>query len=93
MPLPVNSNGIMMIDLGKIDDLVNRLGDSLPPAAGRLKEDAEKQFRSILKSAFEKMDLVSREEFDIQRSVLERTQLKLEMLELQLQELEKKDAG
>ena len=82
-----------MIDLGKIDDLVNRLSDSLPPAANRLKEDAEKQFRSVLKSAFEKMDLVSREEFDIQRSVLERTQLKLEMLELQLQELEKKGTG
>jgi BMFP domain-containing protein YqiC len=88
-----NGNGIMMIDLGKIDDLVNRLGDSLPPAAGRLKEDAEKQFRSILKSAFEKMDLVSREEFDIQKSVLERTQAKLKVLEQQLEKIEQRDAG
>lgn len=77
-----------MIDLGKIDDIVNRLSDSLPPAASRLREDMEAQFRSVLKSAFQKMDLVSREEFDIQKSVLERTQAKLEMLERQLGELE-----
>lgn len=77
-----------MIDLGKIDDLVNRLSESLPPGANRLKEDAQTQFRTILKAAFEKMELVSREEFDIQKSVLERTQIKLESLQRQLEELE-----
>ena len=77
-----------MIDLGKIDDIVNRLSDSLPPGANRLREDLETQFRSILKTAFEKMDLVTREEFDIQKSVLERTRIKLEALERQLDELE-----
>ena len=77
-----------MIDLGKIDDIVNRLSESLPPGANRLKEDAQTQFRTILKAAFEKMDLVSREEFDIQKSVLERTQIKLESLQRQLEELE-----
>lgn len=77
-----------MIDLGKIDDIVNRLSESLPPSATRLKEDAQTQFRTILKAAFEKMDLVSREEFDIQKSVLERTQIKLESLQRQLEELE-----
>ncbi len=77
-----------MIDLGKIDDIVNRLSDSLPPGARRLREDLEKQFRSILKTAFEKMNLLTREEFDIQKSVLERTQLKLEALERQLEKLE-----
>ena len=77
-----------MIDLGKIDDIVNRLSESLPPGANRLKEDAQTQFRTILKAAFEKMELVSREEFDIQKSVLERTQIKLESLQRQLEELE-----
>jgi len=77
-----------MIDLGKIDDLVNRLSESLPPAANRLKEDMESQFRSILKSGLEKMELVTREEFDIQKSVLERTLVKLEALQRQLDELE-----
>ena len=78
-----------MIDLGKIDDIVNRLSDSLPPAASRLREDMEAQFRSVLKSAFQRMDLVTREEFDIQKSVLERTQQKLEALQQQLEELER----
>ena len=82
-----------MIDLGKIDDIVNRLSESLPPGVDRMKEDAQTQFRSILKSAFEKMDLVSREEFDIQKSVLERTQIKLESLQRQLEEIESRNAG
>ena len=77
-----------MIDLGKIDEIVNRLSASLPPGASRLKEDAESQFRSVLKSAFEKMELVTREEFDIQASVLERTRIKLEALERRLDELD-----
>jgi BMFP domain-containing protein YqiC len=78
-----------MIDLGKIDDLVNRLSESLPPAANRLKEDLESQFRTILKSGLEKMELVTREEFDIQKSVLERTRVKLEALQRQLDDLER----
>jgi BMFP domain-containing protein YqiC len=77
-----------MIDLGKIDDIVNRLSESLPPGVTRLKDDMETQFRSVLKTAFEKMDLVTREEFDIQKSVLERTQVKLESLERLLKDLE-----
>jgi BMFP domain-containing protein YqiC len=78
-----------MIDLGKIDEIVSRLGESLPPGAARLREDMESQFRSVLKSAFEKMELVTREEFDIQTSVLERARIKLEALERQLEELER----
>jgi BMFP domain-containing protein YqiC len=77
-----------MIDLGKIDEIVSRLSDSLPPGATRLKEDVESQFRTVLKAAFEKMDLVTREEFDIQQSVLERARVKLEALERQVEELE-----
>ena len=77
-----------MIDLGKIDDIVKRLSDSMPQGASRLKEDVEVQFRSVLKTAFEKMDLVTREEFDIQKSVLERTRIKLDSLESQLEQLE-----
>lgn len=77
-----------MIDLGKIDDIVSRLSNALPPGAIQLKDDLESQFRSVLKSSFEKMDLVTREEFDIQKAVLERTRVKLEALERQLDELE-----
>lgn len=78
-----------MIDLGKIDEIVNRLSDSLPPGVTKLKDDVEAQFRTVLKGAFEKMDLVSREEFDIQKAVLERTRIKLEALQRQLDDLER----
>ncbi|NIM69307.1 MAG: accessory factor UbiK family protein [Xanthomonadales bacterium] len=77
-----------MLDLGKIDELVKKLTEALPPGAAQLQEDLEVQFRAILKKAFERMELVTREEFDIQKAVLERAQVKLAALERQLQELE-----
>lgn len=77
-----------MIDLAKIDELATKLSEALPPGTRRLQEDAQARFKAVLKSAFAKMDLVSREEFDIQAGVLERTRIKLESLERQLQELE-----
>ena len=77
-----------MIDLGKIDDIVTKLSNSLPPGAVKLQEDVEHQFRSILQKAFEKMELVTREEFDAQTAVLERLRIKLESLERQLDQME-----
>ncbi|NND44226.1 MAG: accessory factor UbiK family protein [Xanthomonadales bacterium] len=77
-----------MIDLGKIDELATRLSEALPPGARRLQEDAEERFKAVLKSAFARMDLVTREEFEIQAGVLERTRVKLEALQRQLEELE-----
>jgi BMFP domain-containing protein YqiC len=77
-----------MIDLGKIDEIVTKLSDSLPPGAARLQEDLEQQFRSILQKAFAKMELVTREEFDAQLATLERMRVKLESLERQLEQLE-----
>ncbi|NIP17129.1 MAG: accessory factor UbiK family protein [Xanthomonadales bacterium] len=77
-----------MIDLGKIDELVTKLGESLPPGAAKLREDMESQFRSVLQKGFEKMELVTREEFGAQAAVLERLRVKLESLERQLEELD-----
>ena len=56
-----------------VDGLARRLADSVPGNLRAAGEDIEKNFRSLLQSAFERMELVSREEFDIQRKVLERT--------------------
>lgn len=77
-----------MIDLRKIDEIVTRLTDSLPPGAARLQADVEEQFRAVLKRAFEKMELVTREEFEEQKAVLEQTRTRLEALQRQLAELE-----
>ncbi len=78
-----------MIELGKIDEIITKLGESLPPGAARLREDLEDRFRPVLRKSLEKLDLVSREEFETQAAVLERLQVKLEALERQLGDLEK----
>lgn len=78
-----------MIDQS-IEQLVKKLGSSLPSGFQHLHEDLEKNFRVVLQNAFSKMDLVTREEFDIQRAVLAKTRAKLDVLEKQVAILEKK---
>ena len=73
-----------------IEELSKRLGDILPPGVTVLKVDMEKNIRSVLHAAFSKMDLVTREEFEVQAKVLQRSREKLEALEKQLAELEAK---
>ena len=77
-----------MIDPKKIDDLVRQLSASLPPELASLDNEIRKQFKGVLESAFQRLDLVSREEFDIQVKVLQKTRQKLEALEKQIAELE-----
>ena len=77
-----------MINLRMIDELTRKLGESLPPGFSQVKEEAETQFNTILTSAFARMNLVTREEFDIQSAVLARTREKLEKLEQRLDELQ-----
>ena len=74
-----------MIDLRTIDDLTRKLSDSLTPGLSQAKKEAETSFQAILSRAFEKMNLVSREEFDAQVAVLARTRKKLEALEKSLE--------
>lgn len=77
-----------MIDPQKIDEVVRQLGDRLPPELNQFEQELRKQFKAILESAFQKMELVSREEFDIQVKVLQKTRAKLESLEAQLDKLQ-----
>ena len=79
-----------MIDAQKIDDLVRNLTAAIPPGLKEFEAEARKQFKSILESGLTKMDLVSREEFDIQVKVLAKTREKIDKLEQQLAELEKR---
>ena len=78
-----------MIDFKNLDEISRKLSAALPPALGNLRDDMEQQFRAILQGAFERMDLVTREEFDVQRSVLAKTREKLEAMEKQLAQIEK----
>jgi len=74
-----------MTDTRFFEDLDRRIKETLArsPAA-----DLEKNLRVLLQSAFERLDLVTREEFDVQREVLARTRAKLAELEAKLAELE-----
>ncbi len=71
-----------------IDDLANRLANVVPPGVKSLQDDLERNFRGLLQSGFAKLDLVTREEFDVQTRVLERTRQKLTVLEQELQSLQ-----
>jgi BMFP domain-containing protein YqiC len=79
-----------MLKPEQLDDLIKRLTDAVPPAFHNLKADLAKNFRSILQATFAKLDLVTREEFDVQVTVLTRLRKKLEALEKQLAELERR---
>jgi ubiquinone biosynthesis accessory factor UbiK len=76
-----------------LDEIAKQLADSVPQNIKALGQDLERNFRALLHSGFERMDLVTREEFDLQSAVLERTREKLELLEARVAELEKMAAG
>lgn len=79
-----------MIDSKNIQDIIQNVVDTLPPGLKNMPKELEKNFKSALQSVFEKLDLVTREEFDAQCAVLQRTRKKLETLEKKLAELEKR---
>lgn len=82
-----------MIDLGQIDDLARRLSNLVPPGLRESREDMQQNFKSVLQSGLARLDLVTREEFDVQRAVLLRTREKLDALQFQLDALEARLAG
>ncbi len=77
-----------MIDPNILDDLSNRVASSMPKGFQVLQNDLQHNLRSSLEAALNKLNLVTREEFDIQQAVLMRTRSKVEALEQQLTELE-----
>jgi hypothetical protein len=72
----------------RIDEIARRLFESVPPAVRTMQRDLESNFRAVLRSSLGKLDLVTRDEFDAQVKVLERTRARLEALEERLRELE-----
>ena len=77
-----------MIDLKTIDDLARRLGDLVPPGMKDARADLEQNFRATLRAGLGRLDLVTREEFEVQRAVLLRSREKIEALEQAVQSLE-----
>lgn len=77
-----------MLDPKFFDDLSRRLANGLPRGVQNMQKDVERNVRSALESALAKLDLVTREEFEVQQGVLLRTREKLEALERRMTELE-----
>ena len=82
-----------MVDKSIIDDLAGKLADAVPGDLQNLRNDLEGNFRSLLQNGLDKLDLVTREEFEVQRKVLERTRDKLDRLETELLELQRDTIG
>lgn len=76
------------MDTKVLEELARKLADSVPPGVRALQADMERNFRSLLESGLSRMDLVTREEFDVQQRVLERTREKVTALEARISELE-----
>ena len=73
-----------MIDLAQLDELARRLSSLVPPGLREGREELQQNFKSVLQAGLGKLDLVTREEFEVQRAVLARTREKLEALERDL---------
>ena len=77
------------VDKQFVDNLAKRLADAVPSGMRSLQGDLERNFRGLLQSGLAKLDLVTREEFDVQARVLERTREKLTCLEDELKLLQR----
>ena len=78
----INSSGL--------DELARRLADSVPESVRAFGRDLEGNFKAVLQAQLSKLDLVNRQEFDVQAAILERTQAKLATIEARLKEIEAK---
>jgi ubiquinone biosynthesis accessory factor UbiK len=76
-----------------LDDLARRLADSVPESLRAFGRDVEGNFKAVLQAQLAKLDLVTRQDFDVQAALLERTQARLAALEARLKEIEAKLAA
>ena len=77
-----------IIDFEKLDDLARRLSSLVPPSLRDGREELQENFKSVLQTGLAKLDLVTREEFEVQRAVLLRTRERLDELQRVVADLE-----
>jgi BMFP domain-containing protein YqiC len=88
MLVPHRTETPPMIDLTAIDELARKLSALVPPGLKDAGADIEQNMKATLQSGLARLDLVTREEFEVQRAVLLRTREKIDALERTLQVLE-----
>ena len=86
--ISIESQGIHPMKPNFLKNLAEQLSEHLPSHLGTLKNDFEKNCQRVLHHTFDKLDLVTREEFDLQTKVLQRTRKKLDEMEIIIKELE-----
>ncbi|MHA7840864.1 MAG: accessory factor UbiK family protein [Gammaproteobacteria bacterium] len=79
-----------MIDPKRIEDFIKKCCDAMPTNVTSIKKELAHNLQLFLQSTFDELNIVTREEFDVQLAILHRTQAKLKSLEAQLEQLEKK---
>ena len=83
----------MNLDPNNLAELARKLSESVPPGLVAVRDDLERNFKAVLQSGLSRLDLVTRQEFDVQAGVLKRTRERLEQLQERLVALEDKQAG
>lgn len=76
------------MDPKTVEDFTKRISDALPGGLRELQQDVEKNIRAALESGFAKLNLVTREEFEVQQGVLARSRAKVDALEKKVEALE-----
>ncbi len=71
-----------------IEDLAEKFTQSIPPGAKAFQKDIESNFKQAMQSVISRLDLVTREEFDVQTKVLARTREKIDQLEKTLEAMQ-----
>jgi BMFP domain-containing protein YqiC len=82
----------LAFDPKSLDELARKLAEAVPPGLAALGNDLEQNFKAVLQGGLAKLDLVTRQEFDIQAAVLRRSRERLEELEKRIAALEKAPA-
>ena len=77
-----------MSSINRFEEILGKIDDAIPTPIKQMKQDAKTNLNSIIEGALQRMNLVTREEFDIQTQVLLKTRARLEALEKQVSDLE-----
>jgi len=83
----------MRPDIKTLDEITRRLAEVLPGEVKNAGRDIEARMRKALEAQLARLDLVTREEFEIQKRVLERSREKLEQLERELHDRQRSDSS
>jgi ubiquinone biosynthesis accessory factor UbiK len=78
------------MNANSLDELARRLAESVPESVKAFGRDLEGNFKAVLQAQLAKLDLVTRQDFDVQSAILQRTQAKLTELEARVKDLEAK---